>query len=144
MTDEFKKLNEEFDEIKKYARDMKQLPDKLERSTACLAAYHTLRGIYLEQHYRTQGREELISRGQAARKLFIELRRSEHRIREREWALQDAFQRAGNAAAKIIKWEEGGADALLDALQDYIQAMSGEDSPVTAGAICKALRRYIV
>lgn len=142
MTDEFEKLNTEFDEIKAAAHALAPLPEALEQSFACIAAYHTLRGIYLEQHLRQTGKEELTARGRSARKLFIDLRREEKLLRQAWKEQHGRNMRAVQLPAKLIKWNKNDGDdaALIDTLQAYIHALTGEDMPVTAKAICDTFR----
>lgn len=146
MTDEYKEIHAEFDVIKELARGLKPMPDKLERSTACVAAYHTLRAIYVEQHLRIHDAAELTARGRLARGLFIKLRRAETRLQKAAGVLHERHMRAATMPAKLIGWSDADGDtaAMLDVLQDYIHALTGEDSPVTAGKICDALRRVLL
>ncbi len=135
-----------FSEIKALAKAEQPLSDEGLQSAADLAAYETVRGIFSDLHFRRMSTAELTARGNRARAQYIRDKRSELLDKLIYKQHQEAYQQAQASCAKLCKWTDADGDgaALLDTLEVYIHAISGEASPVTAKAICDVLRANLL
>lgn len=135
-----------FSEIKALAKAEQPLSDEGLQSAADVAAYDAVRGIFSDLHFRRMCTAELTARGNRARAQYIRDKRSELLDELIYKQHQEAYKRAQVSCDKLCKWTDadGDADAMLDTLEVYIHAMTGEESPVTAKAICDVLRRELL
>lgn len=135
-----------FSEIKALAKAEQPLSDEGLQSAADVAAYDAVRGIFSDLHFRRMCTAELTARGNRARAQYIRDKRSELLDKLIYKQHQEAYKRAQVSCDKLCKWTDadGDADAMLDTLEVYIHALTGEASLVTAKAICDVLRRELL
>ena len=141
-----RQIDKRFTKIKELARAGQPLSDEGLCSAADVAAYETVTQIYGDLHFRRMGARELTARGNLARAKYIQDKRDEI-LKEKIYknALA-AAKRSQESFSKLVHWTgaDGDGAALLDVLQDYIHALTGEETPVTAQILCDVLRRELL